>query len=119
MMRTAAVRAGTRVQVFCGGTIVEAAALIDRCDVFVANDTGLLRIADALGKKCVAILGPVDDAVYGLYPYDVARHRMLCTRPPCWPCYKRFRLASCDRAHACIRGVTVDDAMRALEELGV
>jgi len=98
--------------------INETAALIDACRVFVSNDTGLLRIADALKKPCVALFGPVDDAVYGLYPYDPLRHRLLCSKPPCWPCYRRFRLRTCEQDYACIRGISVDAVFKAIEEIG-
>jgi ADP-heptose:LPS heptosyltransferase len=99
--------------------INETTALIDACGWFISNDTGLLRIADACALPCLAILGPVDDMTYGLYPYDGARHRMLCTKPPCWPCYRRFRLAVCDKDYVCIRGVSVDASMQALKGLGL
>lgn len=107
----------SRVAVICDKTMLEVSALIDICDVFAANDTGLLRVADALKKKCVALFGPVDDKVYGLYPEDKNRHRLLCTRPECWPCYRRFRLPECTKDRICINGITPEQVYASIKEL--
>ena len=34
--------------------------LLDRCDLFVGIDSGVLHLAAAVGKPCVALFGPTD-----------------------------------------------------------
>src|SRR5207253_8268354 len=38
----------------------EAAALIDRCDLFIGNDSGLAHIAAAVGTRMIVLWGPVN-----------------------------------------------------------
>ena len=92
-------------------------ALTAHCDLFISNDTGPLRFADAHGKKIVSFFGRADDRVYGPFPFDPARHRVLSHPMPCRPCYKRFRFAECHDDVACLKGVTVEEAFQACEEL--
>ena len=92
-------------------------ALTAHCDLFISNDTGPLRFADAHGKKIVSFFGPVDERVYGPFPFSPERHRVLTHRMPCQPCYKRFRLAECHDNVACLTGVSVDEAFHACDEL--
>lgn len=92
-------------------------ALTAHCDLFISNDTGPLRFADAHGKKIVSFFGRADDRVYGPFPFDPVRHRVLSHRMPCQPCYKRFRLTECRNDVACLTGVSVDEAFQACAEL--
>jgi heptosyltransferase II len=92
-------------------------ALTAHCDLFISNDTGPLRFADAHGKKVVSFFGRADDQVYGPFPFSPERHRVLTHPMPCRPCYKRFRLSECHDNAACLTGVSVDEAFRACEEL--
>ncbi len=39
-------------------TYLESAAIIAECDIVVSNDTGLMHVAEQLGKKCLALMGP-------------------------------------------------------------
>lgn len=46
-------------------SLKELVALIARCSLFVAGDTGALQIASVLGRPTVGIFGPTDPVVYG------------------------------------------------------
>lgn len=98
-------------------TLVQCVPLIDRCDLFISNDTGLLRFADALKKKIIAFFGPVDEQVYGLFPYDLKRHRYMSCHIPCRPCYQKFRVKECTQDQACLKNVSVDRVLGAVDEL--
>ncbi len=104
-------------QEFSDSSLGEMVALTAHCDLFISNDTGPLRFADAHGKKSVSFFGPVDERVYGPYPLSSERHRVLTNSMPCRPCYNRFRLSECHHQVACMTGVSVDAAFRACEEL--
>jgi len=102
---------------FANQLFEEIVALTGHCDLFISNDTGLLRVAVAYGKKTVSFFGPADERVYGPFPFDPARHRVLTHPMPCHPCYKRFRLSECHDNVACLRGISVEEALCACEEL--
>jgi len=53
------------VRVVAGISLVEAAALIAQCALYVGNDSGLTHVAGALGVPTVAVFGPTDPAVWG------------------------------------------------------
>jgi len=46
----------------------EMAAVIERCNLFLGNDTGAMHLATAVGTPVVALFGPSDPARYG--PWD-------------------------------------------------
>lgn len=41
------------------------AAVFQRCDLFVGNDSGLMHLAAAAGTPTLGLFGPTDDRVYG------------------------------------------------------
>ena len=59
-----------------GLTLQELAALLQRVDVFVTNDSGPMHIAAALGTRQVAIFGASDPRVSGPYsgPGQIVTH---------------------------------------------
>lgn len=98
-------------------TLGQTIALIDHCSLFIGNDTGALRFADALQKKLLAFYGPADDIVYGPYPPDPQRITVLKKDLSCRPCYRRFRMPACEHDRACLRGITVEAALQAVGSL--
>jgi lipopolysaccharide heptosyltransferase II len=64
-------------------SLLELAALIERCDVFVTGDTGPMHIAAAVGTPIVAVFGPSDPRRYAPSgPHD----RVIRIDLPCSPC---------------------------------
>src|SRR4029077_14426138 len=51
-------------------------ALIRRAKLLVANDSGPVHVATAVGTPVVAIFGPSNDLAWGPYPTDDARHQV-------------------------------------------
>ncbi len=85
------------------------AGLLRAASLLVAPDTGVLHLADALGVPVVGLFGPKDPAVYG--PRNAPR-RCVRSDAPCSPCEKR----TCDDRR-CMRSITPDMVMAAIEEL--
>ena len=106
-----------RLQVVSPLSIIRAAAVINRCRLFVSNDSGLLRIANALDKKIVTIFGPVDEKTYSPYPVDKKRQIVVKKDLPCRPCYKKFRLPECQRGLECLKSITVEEVCEAISRL--
>ncbi len=107
----------TDVFEFCDSSLEQTVALVERCQLFISNDTGILRFADALNKKIVALYGPIDEKVYGPYPYDSGRAIVIKKDLDCRPCYHKFRLASCLNSHRCMSEITVDEVLQAVKKL--
>ena len=94
----------------------ELAAVLARCHVVAAGDTGPLHLAVALGRPVVAIHGPTDPQLTG--PVPGARAYVLRTAIPCSPCYNLRVPADCPLGHTlCMRllpAVQVVTAIRAM-----
>ena len=65
------------------GSIRELTALINRCNLFVCNDSGPMHIAAALDVPTVAIFGPTDHVAWK--PLSDAA-TIVRRDMPCWPC---------------------------------
>jgi len=84
----------------CGSlTIHESASLIDKANVVLTNDTGLMHIAAAFRKKILSFWGnTVPD--FGMYPYmpDPESKRLEVTGLKCRPCSK-LGYQKCPKGH--------------------
>ncbi|MGE5307850.1 MAG: glycosyltransferase family 9 protein, partial [Deltaproteobacteria bacterium] len=102
---------------FTDASLRQIIALTDICTLFIGNNTGPLRFADARNKKVVAICGPVDERVYGAYPAEPGRVRQIVHKLDCMPCYRNFRLSQCLKERECLSGISVDEVFDAAREL--
>ncbi|MEM4254075.1 MAG: lipopolysaccharide heptosyltransferase II [Candidatus Woesearchaeota archaeon] len=88
------------------------AALIKRCRRLVCNDSGLMHIASAVNTPVTAIFGPTD-------PIKLAprgpKDKYLWKHPNKKPCYIDGMLIKCPDNHECIKRISVNDALRAVE----
>ena len=87
------------------------AGVLAACHAFVANDSGAMHLAAAVGGPVTAIFGPTDErATAPLGDHDVIIHQVFCR-----PCMLR----ECPIDHRCMRGIPVqrvhDSVMRHLE----
>jgi lipopolysaccharide heptosyltransferase II len=89
---------------------VELAALIARARVLIGNDSGPMHLAGAVGTPVVAFFGPTDP---GRTAPSGSRSRILDRYVFCSPCY----LKECPYGHECMREISVEDALCAVEEL--
>jgi heptosyltransferase-2 len=107
-----ATAAGKGVASTAGRTrLGEAMALVERCRVFVTNDSGLMHVAAALETPLVAIFGSTDPGATG--PWS-RRSRVVAADIDCRPCLR----ARCPLGHAhCMEGIAVDRVFRAVEEM--
>ncbi len=102
----------------CGRTTLrEAIALIERCGLFITNDSGLMHIAAALDIPQIAVFGPTNHTTTS--PASAAS-RMVRVPVPCSPCMKPECLL---KHHRCMDAVTVemvqDAARNLLDDLQV
>jgi heptosyltransferase-2 len=86
----------------CGKTnLREAFALIERCQLFVTNDSGLMHVAAALDVPLVAIFGSTNPRTTGP---SSSRSCIVQVPIPCSPCLK----PECSEDHQCMKEITVD-----------
>jgi heptosyltransferase-2 len=96
-----------RVIDFSGKTsLAEAMALIDACDAFVTNDSGLMHVAAALKTPLVAIFGSTDTVATGPFSENAV---VLKKNLPCSPCLKTH----CHTDFECMRSITTDEVLAA------
>jgi lipopolysaccharide heptosyltransferase II len=89
---------------------VGVAALARRAKVVVANDSGPMHLAAAVGTPVVAFFGPTDPGRTGPtgVPAEVLDRYVFCS-----PCY----LKVCPYRHECMTEITVEAALEAVERV--
>lgn len=92
------------------------AALYERCALVVANDTGPLHLAGAVGTPTVGIYW-VGNLINGA-PVDRARHRpLLSWTLRCPECGLDCTTGRCAHSPSFVAGVTLDDVVEAARDL--
>ena len=81
------------------------AGVLSSCRAVMANDSGALHLAAALGVKVTAAFGPMDERVSGPRGATILTHDTWCR--PCG-------LRECPLDHACMRGISAAEARRSL-----
>jgi ADP-heptose:LPS heptosyltransferase len=99
----------------------ESFALIETCDLFLSNDTGLAKAAAALGVPVVTLWGPTDPVEVGSQ-WELSKHRDIRTGIVCSPCVRlgmavedgKLNYLNCGH-HNCLADMSVDFVLRGLE----
>ena len=76
--------------------------ILKQLDLVVANDTGSMHLATAVGTKVLALFGPTDPVRTG--PYG-EKHKVLTAGIACQPCFKKI----CPTNGECLKGISVDE----------
>lgn len=97
--------------------LMQFTALLSKCNLIVANDGGPLHLSVAAGVKTVSLFGPVDEKVYGQYPYNPDMHRIITASLSCRPCYSKFRMPPCPNNKQCLNGINMDEVLSAVMDL--
>jgi heptosyltransferase-2 len=86
--------------------------VISHCTVVVANDSGALHLAGALGVKAVGIYGPTDQRYSApITPYEDAHSvETLSEDVFCRPCF----LADCPIDHRCMKRIPTERVLDAV-----
>lgn len=95
-----------RVGNFCGKTsVAESMALLAKCDLLVANDTGPVHMAAAVGTRCLVVFGPTRPDWTG--PYGDGHH-VVMKALPCQPCLRKVCPLG---TKACLQAVSPDEVL--------
>jgi len=87
-------------------SIKTTSCLIKRCQLFIANDSGLMHIATAVKTPVIAIFGPT--LWWKNYPWG-KNNVVIRKNLPCAPCY-RYAPIKCDDI-ACLKKITVEEVL--------
>ncbi len=93
--------------------LAQTAALLNRCQLFIGNDSGPLHLAVAVGVPTIGLYGPTDPAQF--YPYHPPEHTFIYKNYPCSPCYKfgggiwQF-VPKCSRSY-CMEAISVAEVL--------
>ncbi len=89
--------------------------LIEKCRVFISNDTGPLHVAAAQGIWVIGLYGPNTPTLYGPYTdKKIVFYKSL----PCSPCVTNFnnKESSC-KNNICMKLISVNEVLEAVEKL--
>lgn len=88
------------------------AAILERCKLYLGNDTGTMHLAAAVGTRCVVTFSGVDYP--GRWnPYGTG-HRIIRKKVDCEICYQR----KCPKeTHECMEKISVDEVYKACLEV--
>jgi len=90
----------------------DSAALLERCRLFIGNDTGTMHLAASSGVPCVALFSARDEP--GKWEPMGERNVVLRKSVPCAGCM----LTSCDeRDRLCLRLIEVEEVIDAASSL--
>jgi len=101
--------AKTRPIVAAGKTdILQLAALIKRCSVFITTDSAAMHIASCVKTPFIALFGPTEHQRH--MPVHT-EHTVIAKELRCRPCYK----PTCGRGYKCMKKIGVEDVISAVE----
>lgn len=87
----------------------ELIALIQKCSIFLTNDSGPMHISAAVGTPLVALFGSTSDVKTGPYNLGKVIHKHV----ECSPCYKRV----CPIDFRCMKRIEVEEVYKELQKL--
>lgn len=91
--------------------IREAAALLERCELYLGNDTGTMHLAAAVGTPCVAIFAAID--AHGRWDPFGDRNQVFRGKVECDGCQSPV----CFNFHKCLELVTPNEVYLSCEKL--
>ncbi len=95
-------------------SILQSAALIDRCELMICNDSGALHIANAMKTDVFAFFGPTVQSI-GYFPFcpnDFVFEREM----DCRPCGSHGGKACSLKHHECMRLITPEEVFKKVRE---
>ena len=102
------------------GRLSRTAALLERCDLLISNDTGTMHLGAAQGVPTVGLFGASNPVWWS--PVGPRATHVYPTRQSCSPCinsYRRHIPEKCTAAQesACMRDITVEDVLDAVKRV--
>ena len=103
-----------RTMVVDAPDLLMSAAIMNRCNVFVTNDSSLMHVASALELPVVAIIGPTNTNY--IHPWKT-EHNIVSLHLECSPCFfyspKPLKCTRTDIQYKCIKELSVEMVYKA------
>ena len=93
-------------------TFPDLAAIINKMDLFISNDTGPMHLAALTGVPTVAIFGPTNERKWS----PPGRFRAVTSNCTCRPCYYLSSMPEC-KDFACLNKITPEMVFQAVKEV--
>ncbi len=94
----------------------ELAAQLERCALFIGNDSSPMHLAAAVGIPVIAIFGPTSPREYGPYPLNDPVHISLWHPSSAQPCFFMGKMQTSKQCR-CIESVTLDEVWQAVQQI--
>jgi ADP-heptose:LPS heptosyltransferase len=106
---------GRKTVVFAKGlSLLQLAAVMEGCRLFIGNDSGITHLAAAVGLPTIAIFGPTDPKVWSPRGKKVI---VIRKEIPCSPCpQERFFL--CQHGE-CLKSIETEEVLAGVKRLGI
>lgn len=93
-------------------TLAQTAALIEKCSLFISNDSGLLHVACAVNPSTVGIYGPTNHKRTGPYSDSAV---IIRKELDCSPCYKGAKV-DC-KGLDCLELISVEEVIEVVNSI--
>lgn len=97
-------------------SIEESGAILKSCEFVIANDTGLMHMADALKKPSILFLGPTSREM-GCLPFH-PKSIILEKEMWCRPCSKNGQAPCIRKERYCLTEISSEMALNAVKRMG-
>ena len=98
----------------------QVAAILSQCSAYVANDSGPMHIAPAVGTPTIGLFGPGEETIWFPYtpdhPGGSEKHVALRRDVPCHPCHLNVCNRAGDEYMECMKLLSVKDVFDAVRE---
>ncbi len=91
-------------------TLVQSAAIVERSEVLISGDSGILHMAAGLGIPSVSLFGP---GIAAKWAPRGQKHIVINKNISCSPCTKFGHTPKCPKHTACIKQISVAEVSRA------
>ena len=98
-----------------GTSLSQLTALIDKCKLFISNDTGPMHIAAAQGIKTIGLFGPETPVIFAPYGKGNISIFKGISCSPCIKIYKGRHIKCKD--NKCMKAIKVEDVLMAVEKI--
>jgi heptosyltransferase-2 len=115
MERVAALMPHVPAVIYCGLPLQRVGALVEHCDVFLANDSGLMHLAAGLAVPTVSIFGPTHPSL-GFSPQG-PRNRIYFGFAQCSPCSQHGQRPCHKKRRYCLERIEPVKVSETISEL--
>nr|WP_320050601.1 glycosyltransferase family 9 protein [uncultured Desulfuromonas sp.] len=93
-------------------SLMETAAVLEKAQLVISGDSGLLHLALGVGGKTISVFGPTNDKKWA--PRGNGHHVVKCA-VPCSPCARYGTIPTCLYDCRCMNGIKSEQVLAAID----